>query len=56
MDATQKVRMMHKFEICYVIAREGLAFLKYPALHALAERSWGPPIREMTVLVFLSTI
>ena len=27
MDATQKVRMMHKFEICYVIAREGLAFL-----------------------------
>ena len=33
-----KVRMMHKFEICYVIAREGLAFLKYPALHALAER------------------
>ena len=38
MDATQKVRMMHKFEICYVIAREGLAFLKYPALHALAER------------------
>ena len=38
MDATQKVRMMHKFEICYVTAREGLAFLKYPALHALAER------------------
>ena len=29
--------MMHKFEICYVIARKGLAFLKYPALHALAE-------------------
>ena len=51
--------MMHKFEICYVIAREGLAFLKYPALHALAERQGvelGSPIREMTVLVFLSTI
>ena len=30
--------MLHKFEICYVLAREGLAFLKYPAFHALAER------------------
>ena len=26
-----------KIEICYVLAREGLAFLKYPAFHALAE-------------------
>ncbi len=30
--------MKHKFEICYVIAREGIAFLKYPVFHALAER------------------
>lgn len=38
MDTCQQTRMLHKFEICYVLAREGLAFLKYPAFHALAER------------------
>ena len=37
-DAGQMTKMKHKFEICYVIAREGIAFLKYPAFHALAER------------------
>ena len=26
------------FEMCYVLAREGLAFLKYPLFDALAER------------------
>ena len=38
MDSCQKTRMLHKFEICYVLAREGLAFLKYPAFHDLAVR------------------
>ena len=26
---------MKKFDICYVIAKESMAFRKYPALHAL---------------------
>ena len=34
----KKERMKYKFEICYVRAREGLAFLKYPLFHALAEQ------------------
>ena len=29
--------MEHTFEMCYVLAREGLAFLKYPLFDALAE-------------------
>ncbi len=37
-DPSQMIKMKHKFEICYVIAREDIAFLKYPAFHALAER------------------
>ena len=38
MIESEKERMKRKFEICYVLAREGLAFLKYPAFHVLAER------------------
>ena len=38
MDEEEKLRMVHKFEICYVLAREGVAFHKYPAFHCLAER------------------
>ena len=38
MDEEEKLRMMHKFEICYVLTREGVAFHKYPAFHCLAER------------------
>lgn len=38
MDAGQLANMKHKFEISYVLAREGIAFLKYPVFHALAER------------------
>jgi len=38
LDVGQKAKMKHKFEICYVIAREGVAFLKYPVFHNLAER------------------
>ena len=38
LDEREKVRMKHKFEICYVLAREGIAFLMYPIFHALAER------------------
>ena len=38
LDDREKGKMKRKFEICYVLAREGLAFLKYPSFHALAER------------------
>lgn len=30
-------RMKHRFEICYMMAKESMAFLKYPSLCALAE-------------------
>ena len=33
MDEEEKLRMMHKFEICYVLAREGVTFHKYPVGH-----------------------
>ena len=31
------VKRPRKFEMCYVLARESLAFVKYPAIHALSE-------------------
>ena len=37
MEVSEKEKMKRKFEICYVLAREGIAFLKYPTFHALAE-------------------
>ena len=37
MEDSEKEKMKRKFEICYVLAREGVAFFKYPTLHALAE-------------------
>ena len=39
-DDREKSRLMKKFDICYVLAREGIAFRKYPAFHAL-EQSHG---------------
>lgn len=38
MDAHEKAQVCRKFKICYVLARQGLALLKYPAFHALTER------------------
>ena len=38
MDDTTRDRMRKKFDICYVIAKEGMPFRKYPILHALEER------------------
>lgn len=38
MDESIRSRMMKKFDICYVMAKEGMAFKKFPALHALEER------------------
>ena len=38
MEATAEGRVRRKFDICYVLAKEGLAFHKYPVLHALEER------------------
>ena len=35
MDPTAKERMKCKFDICYVMAKEGMAFSKYPALYNL---------------------
>ena len=37
LDDREKEKIKRKFEICYVLAREGIAFLKYPPFHALAE-------------------
>ena len=37
-DRTVKERMIKKFDICFVIAKEGLAFRKYPSLHELEVR------------------
>ena len=38
MDETVKARMKKKFDICFVMAKEGVAFRKYPSFHALEER------------------
>ena len=38
MEVTAEQRVRRKFDICYVLAKEGLAFHKYPALHVLEER------------------
>ena len=38
MDAATKERMKRKFDICYVMAKEGMAFSKYPALYDLESR------------------
>lgn len=38
LDDTVKERMRKKFDICYVMAKEGIAFRKYPALHELEAR------------------
>ena len=35
MDASTRERMKHKLDICYVMAKEGIAFSKYPALYDL---------------------
>ena len=35
MDASTKERMMKKFDLCYVMAKEGLSFNKYPPLYEL---------------------
>ena len=38
MDEAVKDRLWKKFDICYVMAMEKIAFRKYPALHALEAR------------------
>ena len=38
MDRTVKERMIKMFDICFVMAKEGLAFRKYPSLHELEVR------------------
>ena len=35
MDVTARKRTKHKFDICYVMAKEGTAFTKYTALYNL---------------------
>ena len=36
-DDAEKSRLMKKSDICYVLAREGIAFKKYPPFHALEQ-------------------
>jgi hypothetical protein len=38
MDKGAQERMMKKFDICFVIAKEDMAFRKYPSLHELEAR------------------
>ena len=38
MEESVEARIKRKFDICYVMAKESLAFQKYPALHQLEER------------------
>ena len=38
MDASTRERMKCKFDICYVMAKEGMTFSKYPALYDLKSR------------------
>jgi hypothetical protein len=37
LDDALKAKLKAKFEICYVLAKEGLAFVKYAPFHALAD-------------------
>lgn len=37
MEATLEERVSRKFDNCYVLAKEGIAFHKYPSLHVLKE-------------------
>ena len=37
LDGAEKAKLKAKFEICYVLARESLAFVKYAPFHALAD-------------------
>ena len=48
MDQTSKEQMHKKFDICYVMTKENMAFRKYPALHELEIRhgvDLGPAYR-----------
>ena len=38
MDATPRKQEKHKFDICYVMAKAGIAFVKYTALYNLETR------------------
>lgn len=38
MEKTLQQKMCKKFDICYVLAKENLAFCKYPAIHELESR------------------
>ena len=38
MEDSEMEKIKRKFEICYILAREGVTFLKYPTFHALVER------------------
>ena len=38
MDPTTRARMNRKFDVCYFLAKEGLAFKKYPGILELESR------------------
>ena len=38
MNAEDSPKIRHKFEICFTLAEEGVAFAKYPSFHSLAEK------------------
>ena len=38
LNSQEKARLMKKFDICNVLAREGIAFKKYPSFHELEQK------------------
>ena len=47
MDKTLEEKMCKKFDICYVLAKENLAFRKYPAIHEILGL-----MKTMTVIIY----
>ena len=46
MDATTRERMKRKFDICYVMAKEGISFSKYTALQSRHDVDLGVAYRN----------
>ena len=50
MDRSLEEKMGKKFDICYLLAKENMAFRKYPAIHELEIRhGWVKPMPQKTL-------
>ena len=46
-------KIRHKFELCFMLAKEGVAFARYPSFHSLAERQGvdlGSSVKDASML------